>query len=287
MIYPNALPGMIFPPFTEGGSREARGWLWRLKTICSGTGLPPIWRWTRTMARSAREPLKRTTFWPRTAANTSSRDRLSPDHPTVAGNEWIAARLADGLGLPVLDYRIASMEGALFFASSWMPGPSFSPALDESLFRRCSNRDRAYAIVVFDAWLANYDRHNELVARRKRDSGEHLLLLNDHSHLLIGPGGPQTSEHLLARLDDPPGAYVKLDFLRASIAEAGRLGQALGTVETLDERFVREVVRSTPDEFLPQDNRNAYEEFLTQRRSRLRQLFSNDKESFPNLDGAV
>src|SRR6266516_627460 len=50
---------------------------------------------------------------------------LTPEHPTVGGNEWVAARLAEALGLPVLDYRIVSMEGQCFFASSYMQKPSF------------------------------------------------------------------------------------------------------------------------------------------------------------------
>jgi len=214
---------------------------------------------------------------------------FTPEHPTVGGNEWVAARLADALGLPVLDHRIATMGGQLFFASAWMLGPSFSPALDESLFQRCRNRGRAYDVVVFDAWLANYDRHHEnLVARRvARGSDEHLLLLNDHSHLLVGPGGPASGEQLLARLDAPPGAYVSLSFVRSSIVSAERLGQALGMVEALTDDFVREVVRSTPDELLPSDAREAYEDFLTQRRLRLRELYRKHKETFPNLDGDV
>jgi len=213
---------------------------------------------------------------------------FTPEHATVGGNEWVAARLADGLGLPVLDHRVATMGGRLFFASARMPGPSFSPAIDEPLFQRCRNRDRAYDVVVFDAWLGNWDRHHEnLVARRvSRGSEEHLLLLNDHSHLLVGPGGPASGEQLLARLDTP-GVYVSLPFLRASIVSAERLGQALGMVEALTEPFVREIVRSTPEELLPSDAREAYENFLLQRRLRLRQLYRSNKENFPNLDGDV
>src|SRR4051812_25670853 len=40
---------------------------------------------------------------------------LVAGHPTVAANEWIAARLADSLGLPVLDTRLVTMGGHLFF----------------------------------------------------------------------------------------------------------------------------------------------------------------------------
>src|SRR3954469_24473067 len=39
---------------------------------------------------------------------------FTPAHPTVGGNEWVAARLAERLTLPILDHRILSMGGELF-----------------------------------------------------------------------------------------------------------------------------------------------------------------------------
>jgi hypothetical protein len=122
---------------------------------------------------------------------------LVAGHPTVAANEWIAARLADSLGLPVLDFRLVTMGGNLFFASTWMQRPSFSPAITEDLLVKCENKERIYDVVVFDAWLCNLDRHahNLVVRKLERDvnSKRHWLLLNDHSHLLVSPLIPSTS----------------------------------------------------------------------------------------------
>src|SRR3954453_3898868 len=64
---------------------------------------------------------------------------FTPEQPTVAGNEWLAANLAQRLALPVLPSRLLSMDGALFFGSLWMSAGTFAPGIEEDLFRRCEN----------------------------------------------------------------------------------------------------------------------------------------------------
>jgi hypothetical protein len=68
-----------------------------------------------------------------------------PEHPTVAANEWIAANLAEALGLPILPSQLLTMNDELFFGSSWMTrGSTWHPQIDRGLFKRCENQDRAY-----------------------------------------------------------------------------------------------------------------------------------------------
>ena len=68
---------------------------------------------------------------------------LTPEHPYVAANEIITASLAEQLGLPVLDSRIALLGDTFVFASAYMSEGTFYPDTTESLFNMCSNRDRA------------------------------------------------------------------------------------------------------------------------------------------------
>jgi hypothetical protein len=208
-----------------------------------------------------------------------------PKHPTVAGNEWVAAELATALGLPVLDHCIVSMGGEQFFGSLLMQKGSFSLGIDAVLFGRCANQERVYEIVVFDAWLINKDRNPEnLVVRFPRKSGDpHLLILNDHSHLLVSPLEPRTADGLPARLGTSPGPYVSLPFVRESIVSEERLGRALELVESLPESAIRAVVRSTPERLLQDPFRGPYEEFLVERRARLRGVFQANHAVFPNL----
>lgn len=210
---------------------------------------------------------------------------FTPEHPTVAGNEWVAAQLAGALGLPMLDYRIVQMGGNLFFASAWMQERSFAPGADAQLFGRCSNQELAYNVVVFDAWLINKDRHaqNLVVRLPLRGDDRYLLILNDHSHLLVNPQEPRTPDRLSSRLDTSPGPYVSLPFVRESIESGERLDSAIGAVEGLPEATIRHAVQSAPMQLLPQPHRDAYERFLIERRERLRAVFHDHKDEFPNL----
>jgi hypothetical protein len=206
------------------------------------------------------------------------------DIPTVAANEWIAAELADKLGLPSLDHRFVQLGDDLFFASTYMHKPSFAPAITKDLLRRCRNADRVYAVVVFDAWLCNLDRHagNLIVRRVKKGEDERRMLLNDHSHLLVSPHIP-TLDLLRSRLDSLPGAYVRLPFIRDWIQRPELVRDALKAVESLSNDQITAVVRSTPEPLLAEELREGYAEFLVERRSRLRRVFQRDAAAFPNL----
>ncbi len=208
-----------------------------------------------------------------------------PEHPTVAGNEWVAANLARQLGLPLLDFQIVTMADDVFFASLWMDKGTFAAGIDAELFGRCANRDRIYDVVVLDSWLYNQDRHNEnLVVRLPRRPGDpHLLIPNDHSHLLICPGNPRTPEGLLGVLDAGPS--VSLQFVRESIVDEGRLDRALQAVEAVPEDTIRQIVRTTPESLLPPPYRDAYETFLVARQGRLRGVMEGRRATFPRLGG--
>ena len=111
----------------------------------------------------------------------------------------------------------------------------------------------------------------------------HLLILNDHSHLLVSPLEPRTPQGLSARLDTSPGPYVSLPFVRESIVSKERLRKALELLESLPESTIRLVVRSTPERLLPTPFRSPYEEFLVARRARLRKVFHENQAVFPTL----
>ena len=212
-----------------------------------------------------------------------------PEQPTVAANEWIAVKLAALLSLPVLDHQILTMGGDLFFGSSWMQKPTFYPRIDEAKWKRCENRDRVHGIAVFDSWLINQDRHaaNLIVRRIKRRADRFLLLLNDHSHLLVSPLGPEKIDRLMRRVDAPPDLFVSLPLIRENVVEPSEIHAVIDRIEGLSDADIRAVVESTPDQLLQASDQATYAEFLTQRRARLRGLMQAGSSIFPNLKGAL
>lgn len=209
---------------------------------------------------------------------------FTPEHPTVAANEWIAARLAEKLGLPILPFQLMTMRGELFFGSLWMPsGATWHDGISADLFARCENQNRVYDVIVLDTWLINPDRHHQNLIVRVLRGGQHTLLLNDHSHLLVSPSGPQKTEDLMDCLDHLPGRFVRLALIRDNIADTAHLSDSLDRAEGLSDADVRGIVESTPSEFLSGDARQSYAEFLVRRRLRLRELFKSDLAAFPRL----
>lgn len=210
---------------------------------------------------------------------------LTPDHPTVGANEWIAVRLAAMLGLPVQDHVIAAKGDNLFFGSRFMPDTSFFPALTETILKQCENRERTYDVVVFDVWLINPDRHEEnLIARRVKGSKAHALMLNDHSHLLVNPLGPATVDQLMGKVSASARPYVRQSCISASIEDPARLDAALNRVEGLSEGEIRSTVATTPPELLSSAAQDTCADFLVERRARLRASVEKDSASiFENL----
>lgn len=212
---------------------------------------------------------------------------LVPEHPTVGANEWIAARLAETIGLPVLDHRIVTMRGEVFFASAWMQGPTFYPAIDAELFQRCENRDRVYGVVVFDTWFINQDRHGGNLIVRNSRQGNHLMILNDHSHLLVSPLGPVRTEELLGWVEAPPERFIRLPFVRDCIRNPAEVRAVLDRIEALSDTQIRAAVNSTPTALLAVAEQSVYGDFLVQRRACLREVMHNGSAAFPNLEGAI
>lgn len=214
---------------------------------------------------------------------------LSPNNPFVAANEWIAVRLAEELGLPVLDHRILKRGRDLFFGSAYMQAGSYSPELTAQLFAKCDNRDAIYMVVAFDIWLINHDRHNEnlIVRHFRKPRPPNQLFPNDHSHLLVNESSPRLSSELKKCLDDAPARFVTLQFVRESIINPTMLSDAIGRIEAVADRTIQSVVASTPISLLPTEDRAIYADFLIRRRRKLRVVVQNGRHAFPKLEGSL
>jgi hypothetical protein len=216
---------------------------------------------------------------------------LSPNNPLVAANEWVAARLVEALGLPILDHRILKKGRDLFFGSAYMQAGSYSDFLTAQLFAKCDNRDDIYAIVAFDIWLINHDRHNQnlIVRHFRKPKPPNQLFPNDHSHLLVNesPDAPRRSADLMGCLDDPPARFVTLSFVRDSIVNAEMLSAAITRIEVLPEQMIRSAVASTPNALLPPADRAIYADFLVRRRRKLKRVVQNGRRAFPKLEGSL
>jgi len=213
---------------------------------------------------------------------------LVTQHPHVAANEYVAARLGQAIGLPILDFTVVELAGDLYFASTLMPSGTFHNSTTDDLFDKCENRDRVYDLVVFDTWVRNTDRHAQnLLVRETRSRGaaqvRFNLLCNDHSHCLVCPNEQATV--LASQLDGSPTANVSIGYVLSAVTETARLAAAIDRVNEVPGPVIDGIFAEMPATFVPtpQDG-DLMREYLLQRRQRLGALFQQHRAMFPNLD---
>ena len=203
------------------------------------------------------------------------------------------------MGLPVLDTRVLTLDGALLVGCTWMDGSRYHPFIYKDLLYRCENSKSVYPMVVFDTWVCNTDRNEgNLIVRchgldkagpRAKDCGanRHTLLLKDHSDCLL-PDNRETTffDSCLAKMRPPE--CVPLQFVRSAIINLDLLRAALSDAEAISDDTIRDIVEGVPDELLPCDDKPAWTKFLSSRRDALRELFNKDRGIFRFLrDGEL
>jgi len=214
---------------------------------------------------------------------------LVPGHPQVAANEFIGAYLAECLEVPVVDHRLLSFGGRLFFGSARMGPATFTP-MTKADFDRSTNKDVSYLLIVLDVIIRNIDRHQGNLLLRWLDpndkSGECLVVANDHSHCLVLPG--QSASDLSAFKDEfPKVCSGHLDYVNHSVQEPDLLRQAIDHAQAIADREISDLVESLPGEFLSPTDKTAYKDFLLHRKNSLRVLIERNRHYFQQLKAGV
>ena len=119
----------------------------------------------------------------------------NPQGPHVLACEWVGTRLADWFGLPTFDYSLMNVdeidEIPLRGGHEAQPGPAFVSREvkgttwggDEEALQQLVNRDDIAALVVFDTWTKNCDRHPPPGAGRRPNYDNVFLSAED-----VAPG---------------------------------------------------------------------------------------------------
>ena len=115
----------------------------------------------------------------------------SDNSPCCVYNETVALRLAQRLGAPLAMGVPSVGDGGMYFASLMVGGLSINlPNISAKKMAQVAERyphDTA-AIFVFDVWILNDDRENNLKANLT-SSPLHLVAAIDHEQTLLGRYG--------------------------------------------------------------------------------------------------
>ncbi len=163
----------------------------------------------------------------------------SDQSPTCVYNELVCLRLAQRLGVPLALGVPSVADGGTYFASLIVGGLSINlPNISAKKMASVAQRypDEAAALFVFDVWVLNDDRANNLKANLT-PAEVHLVAGIDHEQTLLGTRADMNdSLRALGNLEVP-----NQHPLRAHVA-AGIVEQWVARIVALDDAVVDDAV---------------------------------------------
>jgi hypothetical protein len=203
----------------------------------------------------------------------AKRDR---HNPYEVFNELVAMQLGRLIGLSVPPGMVVEKEGSLYFASMHILETGGSlPDCDFARFCREMRRE-ACGTMVFDAWIANNDRHDENMWFNYYDS-EYFLI--DHGQSLLGNGGEVFLHSNRDRLHIRTSTPALSEFITSFVD----FRHWYDLIKAIPPDSIRRVVNEAAKVGIDHLLANMTADWLIERRARLPRLFSMERGSFPKL----
>ena len=213
----------------------------------------------------------------------------SERYPYCVANEYLASRIAVRLGITVPPGTLVQAEkpGEVSWLTLTFAGGDPLPPINAKTVASALPRTAA-ALVVFDTFILNTDRHRGNLAYRP---SRKRLEVFDHSHALFGPK-PGTVDQ---RLDSARGKMAVTGSVlggnrQCLIDYLGNPADILGCAETLErelhEDFLIEVCREVRETGLgpTKSECDTMANFLLARRAGMKQIFLTEKDEFTAID---
>lgn len=196
-------------------------------------------------------------------------------HPFTVANELICNRLAQVLLLPVPPGFIVEHNQKPHFVSLNfnLAGNDLPPADASAVVRDLP--ELACGVVVFDAWVANPDRHAENLAYL---SATRQLSIFDHGHaFLLGADPWRWLEAHKTHLNLGNHCLAKV------LEDVRGMGEWLDRVRSVPPYYIEGLVRASVDVGLPANRVDYCIDFLKERQKRLPALIRGAASQFPRV----
>ncbi|MGI9016890.1 MAG: hypothetical protein ACR2HR_07280 [Euzebya sp.] len=201
----------------------------------------------------------------------------TPASPFVVANEAIATALGQVLALPVPAGGIIQADGDGLAWASWHFGPGGQrppPVIPAHMV--ADHPALSAAVVAFDCWIANDDRHPGNLAY-KRDLVP--VAVFDQGHALLGPTG-QGVARLIARRDGPHVAGC----LHPEMDTAVHFGMLAEEIGAIPRRRIEAICRSVQQSgAIDHETTDHVVDFLDHRKSRIMELLYQAAPDFPGI----
>lgn len=191
-------------------------------------------------------------------------------------NELVAMRLGQLMGLPIPPGVIVENDGKTFYCSAHVSAASGDlPNADLERFA-ADKEDDACGVMVFDAWIANCDRHDENLWY---DYYGNKCFLFDHGMSLLGGSGrtalTSNRDRLAIRVDSP--------CLAEHLQSLSFFDHWHSRICDIPAHAIRSAVRDAASVGVDEALAHECGEWLLVRRGRLPQLFRNQRNDFPKV----
>lgn len=201
----------------------------------------------------------------------------NPAEPHIVANEYICARLAAAVGLPVPPgFLVKEGDRSWFVSLNFnLSGEKLPPVIPELLVAR--QPDLCAGIVLFDAWALNPDRHaKNLMHYEKTDA----VQLFDHSRALMPTDLPQ--REYAEKMRDLPaiGAHC----LAQKLVDASTFKRWHQRIMAVAEHQITDALNEAVEVGLEPGNVDFFRAYLMDRRTRLPNIVAANKQAFPSLN---
>ena len=194
-----------------------------------------------------------------------------PGQPYIVANEFIVASLARAIRLPIPPSSLVTHESKSWHVSQNfnLAGENLPPANPNAIvtaFPKIS-----WGIVLFDAWVANPDRHQSNLAF---DQAGNTLQIFDHSHALFA----QTGRAALETQSDKLG--IGGHCLAPHLTSLNGMQEWADRIGAIPEFYIKETLADATELNIPQDVADWTVSYLLDRRGKLMDLVKAHKTVF-------
>lgn len=200
-----------------------------------------------------------------------------PSEPHIVANEYICARLATAVGLPVPPgFLVKKGDDPWFVSMDFnLSGDVLPPILPNLLLARKPHL--CAGIVLFDAWLLNPDRHDKNLAH---DTSSDAVVIFDHSRALMPTDLPQR-QYAESMVDKPAiGAHCLATILK----DASTFSVWHQRIMAVAEHQIADALNDAAEVGLEPSNVGFFRDYLLDRRSRLPNIVAANTSVFPGLN---
>jgi len=197
--------------------------------------------------------------------------------PNIVANEYVCARLAAAVGLPIPPGFLVKEDGTSWFVSLNfnLSGEKLPPIIPRLLVAR--KPELCAGILLFDAWILNPDRHaKNLMHYEKTDA----VQVFDHSRALMPTDLPQ-QQYATSMVNSPAiGAHC----LAPVIADGSTFTHWHQRIMAVAEHQITDALNEAAEVGLEPANVNFFRDYLLDRRTRLPNIVAANTSVFPGLN---